>query len=238
MWDSEATESFVPNKAATFVEAILLLAELTADDDLIARYAVPTGDQILRLQIRRPGDLLHGAIAQNRIGDRVVDAYFPLYIARCVPALTQLWEITGESRFREAAVDAAGFVARVREPDGGLPQVLYGRGRRNRYPRWIAGAGDVLRAFAVVERCGLAVNPASTLDWILSGSRPDGRIAAAAGFGSIVPFVSRRDRKSDEIGVVGWCDKAFRALAALADPAHLSPSAMTDRAAPPPADRR
>jgi hypothetical protein len=219
LWDSEQAESFVPNKAATFLEAILLFAGLTGDDDLVTRYGIPIGDDILAMQVHRTGDILDGAIAQNRFGERVVESFFPLYVARCVPALAQLATRTGESRFGEAALAAAGFVGRVREPDGGLPQVLYGGGRRNRQPRWIAGAGDVLRALDVANQRGLAVDPGPTIDWILRGTRPDGRIAAAQGFGTLLPVVSRRDRDADEIGVVGWCDKAFRVLARLVDPA-------------------
>jgi hypothetical protein len=215
LWDAVGSPTFVPNKAATFVEAVLLLRDLTGIDDLLERFAVPTGDRILALQVHRPGDELDGAIAQNKLGDVVVASYFPLYIARCVPALLQLGEVTGESRFCDGAIAAAEFVARVREPDGGCPQVLYGSGRRNRRPRWIAGAGDIVRALEMARQHGMAVDPAPTVDWILRGARADGRIAAAEDFDRLVPWVSRRDRTTGELGVVGWCDKAFRALAPL-----------------------
>jgi len=222
LWDAPGVPSFVPNKAATFVEAILLLRELTGDDSLVERYAIPTAERILAMQVRRPGDKLDGAIAQNRFGDRVVTSFFPLYIARCVPALVELAALTGETRFRDGALAAIAFIARVREPDGGLPQVLYPGGRSNRHPRWISGAGDVVRALAVARDLGADVDPAPTVAWLLRGVRPDGRIATAEGFGRIVPWITRRDRASDEIGVVGWCDKAFRALAPLAKPELLN----------------
>jgi hypothetical protein len=222
LWDSPSVESFVPNKAATFVEAVLLLDDLLADADFLTRYALPTGDHILAMQVRRTGNLLDGAIAQNRFGNRMVESYFPLYIARCIPALLTLWERSGDRRFGDGAVAAARFLARVREPDGGLPQVLYARGRRNRHPRWIAGAGDVVRALTLAGPYAIELDPAPTIDWIVRGARADGRIATAAGFGRVLPWVSRRDRVADEVGVVGWCDKAFRALAPLADAAQLA----------------
>jgi hypothetical protein len=215
LWDAVGQPTFVPNKAATFVEAVLLLRQLTGDDVLLERYAIPTGDRMLELQVHRPGTELDGAIAQNRLGGQVVASYFPLYNARCVPALLQLAEITGERRFRDGACAVVEFLVRVREPDGGLPQVLYAGGRRNRYPRWIAGAGDIVRALELARRSGLAVDPTPTLAWILRGAQPDGSIAAAEGFGRLIPWLSRRDRSMDRVGVVGWCDKAFRSVAPL-----------------------
>lgn len=217
LWDSPGTPSFVPNKAATFVEAVLLMAKLTADSSLISTYAIPTADHILAMQMDRPGDLLDGAIAQNRFSTRIVPSYFPLYIARCIPALVQMTAETGDPRFAAAARKAAAFVVRVREADGGLPQVLYPDGRQNRNPRWIAGAGDVVRALDLAAATGIEFDSGPTIDWILRGVRPDGHVATAQGFGRIVPILSRRDQFADELGVVGWADKAFRALAPYVD---------------------
>lgn len=221
LWDSPTMPSFVPNKAATFLEAVLLLAAQTGRTDLIAQYAVPTGEQILAMQVRAPGNVLDGAIAQNRFRDEIVPAYFPLYIARCIPPLLRLFEATGDSRFRDGALAAARFLTRVREPDGGFPQVLYGNGKRNRNPRWIAGSGDIVRALREVNGYGAEAAIETTVRWMLRGVRPDGRIATAEGFGRIMPLISRRDRFADELGVAGWCDKAFRALASLVDPDEL-----------------
>lgn len=213
LWDAPGVPSFVPNKAATFLEAVLLLADGIGDGGPVERYAIPTGERILGMQVHAPGDRLDGAIAQNRLGDRVVGAYFPLYVARCVPPLLALYDATQQRRFRDGALSAARWLERVRDPDGGFPQVLYADGTMNRYPRWIAGAGDILRAFLVGNRYELGIDIEPTMHWILRGVRPDGCITTAQGFGRVVPLVSRRDRFADEIGVVGWCDKAFRALA-------------------------
>jgi hypothetical protein len=223
LWDAEGVPSFVPNKAATFIDAVLLLHRFTSEERLLEHFAIPTGDHILSMQVSHRGHVLDGAIAQNRFGERVVESYFPLYIARCIPALFQLASVTGEKRFREGALHAAAFVGRVREPDGGSPQVLYARGRRNRNPRWVAGAGDVVRSLGLARQHGSDVDPTPTVAWVLRGVRPDGRIATAQGFDRVTPLISRRDRVADEMGVVGWSDKAFRALAPLASPEHLQP---------------
>jgi hypothetical protein len=221
--DSVEGLTFVPNKAATFVEAVSLLQELTGATGLLERYAIPTGTRILELQVRRPGDYLDGAIAQNRFGQRVVESYFPIYVARCIPALLQLTAQTREPRFRDGALAAVAFLARVREPDGGFPMVLYPAGRRNRFPRWVAGTGDVVRAFDLAREAGAMVDSTATICWLVNGTRQDGRVITADGFGKIVPWISRRERVLGELGVVGWCDKAFRALAAHADPGALVP---------------
>lgn len=215
--DREHFWGFVPNKAATFVEAVLLLAELLGTDEPVTRYAVPTGERILAMQVGGADPLLAGAIAQNRLDDRLVESYFPVYVARCVPPLLALAARTGETRFRDGALAAVGFLGRVRDGDGGFPQVLYPRGRRVRGPRWVAGAGDIVRALDTARGQGGAVDPTPTVGWVVRGARADGRIATAVGFGGIVPGLSRRDRFADELGVVGWCDKAFRALAPRAD---------------------
>jgi hypothetical protein len=215
LWDRPDVPSFVPNKAATFVDALLLLCEVTGDDRLVERYAVPTADSILDMQLTRPGNLLDGGIAQNWYRDQMVHAYYPLYIARCIPPLLKLTEFTGDLRYRQSAAAATRFLLRVRDPDGGFPQVLYRDGRRNRYPRWVAGAGDIVRALLAAMNVVDDADVTPTVGWILHGVRGDGRIVAAEGFGRVIPGLSRKDHSLDEIGVVGWCDKAFRALAQL-----------------------
>jgi hypothetical protein len=180
---------------------------------LIERYVIPTADLIVSMQVVQPGDRLDGAIAQNRLGTKRVDSYFPLYIARCVPALFAVGDLTGSTCYRDAARRASRFIGRVRESDGGCPQVLYPRNRTNRFPRWIAGAGDIVRAIDLARPNGEDIDPGPTIDWIMGGARADGRIATAEGFGRIMPILSRRDRFADEIGGVGWADKALRALA-------------------------
>jgi hypothetical protein len=66
-----------------------------------------------------------------------------------------------------------------------------------------------------------------TVDWVLRGVRPDGRIVAAEGFGRIVPVFTSSEHLADELGVVGWVDKGFRALAALAGPDRVASSGPT-----------
>lgn len=226
MWDAEASllrdsprgASFVPNKAATVCEALFLLAELTGEAAWVERYALPTLAAIAAYQVRENGTL-DGAIAQGSLDGRLVEKYFPYYIARCVPALVRGYEWTNDERHLDAALRAARFIARWTYPDGSLPAVVYPGGRVNRYPSWVAPLGDVLRALDELRPHGLDAKREAMLYWLLSGRDESGGIATAVGFaaqagGEPPALPDLRDR----LHVAGWTDKAFRYLSGLAGP--------------------
>ncbi|MBN1954929.1 MAG: hypothetical protein JW900_07745 [Anaerolineae bacterium] len=213
--DHPRVPSLVPNKAATLVEALLALARLTGDDALVAVHARPTLDAILAHQVR--GGALDGAVAQYSQQGRVVEKYFPYYIARCVPGLVAGYEVSGDARYLDGAQRALAFVLRWRADDGSFPQVIYPRRRVNRYPQWIAAAGDVLRAMALLAPYGLEADPQPTLEWLLAGQEPTGGFRTAHGFAAQVsqqkpgPLPEFRDL----LPACGWNDKALRYLTAV-----------------------
>ena len=221
LWDAEArafrddpgTPSFVPNKAATACEAFFLLAEVRQDDRWVQRYVLPNLDRIVAHQVQEPG-LLDGAIAQNSLGRRRVEKYFPKYIARCVPALMAGTRWTGDARYADAGRRTVQFLARQVQPDGSLPTVLYPGRRSNRYPSWIAPLADVLWAADAVRDMGLDVDFAATRARLLAGQDASGGIRTATGFAG---QAGRRPGDlpdvRDVLHVAGWCDKAFRNLA-------------------------
>jgi hypothetical protein len=218
--DSPDVPTFVPNKAATLAEALFELADLEADDRWQEVYARPTLDAILAHQVRRRGDRLDGAIAQASRGRIIGGSYFPYYVARCIPALVQAACRFGQDRYLEAALAAGGFLKRWQEPDGGFPQVIYRHGRVNRFPRWVAAVGDMLRAWQMLVPAGFEADVAATHQWLIAGQLPCGGFMAARGFGS---QVSQRFRDGlpdfrDLLPVVGWNDKAFRYLAQFQTP--------------------
>jgi hypothetical protein len=220
LWDAAAqafrddpnVPSFVPNKAATLVEALLSLARLTGDASLIQVYAQPTLEAVLAHQVQ--GGPFDGAIYQNSFGLDKVRKFFPYYIARCVPALVSGYARIGEERYLDAALRAMAFVLRWRSEDGSFPQVIYPGGRVNRYPQWIAPVGDILRAMHLLESYGLDADPQPTLVWLLAGQEPTGAFRTADGFA--VQISQRepgpRPEFRDVLPVVGWNDKAFRYL--------------------------
>lgn len=224
--DDPRQPSFVPNKAATLVEALFAWCDLTADQSWIETYALPTLERILEHQVQS-GELA-GAIyqnsfggrqesigeRQNNIGGRKIARFFPFYIARCLPALWAAALHTGDRRYQTAALSAARFVLRWRYPDGSFAQVVYPRGRVNRYPQWIAAAGDILRCLDLLRPAGLDYADTPSLEWLLAGQRPDGGFRTAQGFGKITPG-GKTDDPRDELSVCGWADKAFRYLTGL-----------------------
>jgi hypothetical protein len=238
--DDEAHASFVPNKAATVAEALFALADLTGDDVWGERYARPTLEAVLRCQLRRPGHPLDGAIAQSSARGATAEKYFPFYVARCVPALVEAARRYRDPRYLEGALAAGAFVHRWREPDGAFPQVVYpdGRGARvNRYPRWVGGIGDVLRALELLRPHGLDVDVAPSRRWLLDRQLASGSFRPAEGFASQSsqrPPPALPDVR-DLLPVVGWADKAFRYLAGDADLPDDLPGAAAEAAGASPA---
>jgi hypothetical protein len=226
LWDAEARSfgdgrhrpSFVPNKAATICEALFLLAQISGDACWVERYALSTLDRILEHQAPS-GGTLGGAIAQNSFGARQVEKYFPLYIARCVPALLQGYRWKGNEAYADAALRAMRFIARWTGADGSLPAVIYPGRRVNHYPAWLAPLGDVLRAADDLRPLGFDADFSATEERLLAGQDPSGGIQTATGFEAQTG--GRRSGAPDlrdVLHVAGWGDKAFRYLSSRAGP--------------------
>ncbi len=220
LWDGQARAfrdhptipSFVPNKSATLVEALILLAEISGDGALVEQYAVPALDRICEHQLQH-GDL-DGAIYQYSQDGQPIAWFFPYYIARCVPGLIAGYEWTQDERYLDSAQRALAFVLRTRREDGSFPQVIYPHRQVNRFPQWIAAAGDILHAAACLRPYGLEADLTATLDWMLAGQSPGGGFRTAHGFASQItqrppgPVPDLRDI----LPVCGWVDKAWRYL--------------------------
>ena len=216
--DSPGVPSFVPNKAATACEAFFLLAEVRGEDRWVEQYALPTLDRIVAYQVSDGGPL-DGAIAQNSIGDKKIEKYFPFYIARCVPALLQGCRWTQKAEYADAALRAMRFLGRWVYADGSLPAAVYPNGRANRYPSWIAALGDVLRAGDLCRPYGFEGDLSAMHGRLLAGQSASGGIQTASGFaaqagGRIPALPDLRDL----LHVAGWSAMAFRYLAPQVGP--------------------
>jgi uncharacterized protein YyaL (SSP411 family) len=227
--DMPGVPSFVPNKAATLAESLMLLARLTYDEQLVQRYVLPTLDAVLRHQVR--GGILDGAIYQNSFGQRPVVKFFPYYIARCVPGLLAGYEWSNDARYLDAAQRAMACVLRWRYDDGSFPQAVYPGGHVNRYPQWIAAVGDIIRVMRLLNTYGDNIDVQPTLDWLMRGQLSTGGFCTAHGFAS---QVTQRQPGSlpefrDLLPVCGWSDKAFCCLTELVPDIPISSSELRDQ---------
>lgn len=252
-WRQPGPATFVPNKAATACEALFLMAELSGESRWVEQYALPTLRQIRQHQAvgeRRPaiwrrstiglranGERCEGAIAQNSIGTRRVEKYFPIYNARCIPALLKGYRWTGDEGYAECALGVMHFIARWVQVDGSIPTVIYPGARAGTAPSWIAPLGDVLRAADELAPLGFSADLSATRARLLAGQDVSGGIQTARGFADQVGRARASGRTiaggrtpalpdvRDVLHVAGWCDKAFRYLASHAGshiPAGLS----------------
>ena len=200
------------NKIATIVEVLFSWADLSCETTWLESYGRLSLNTILARQIRVPGNRFDGAIEQVIQGERPAGAYFPFYIARCIPALILGYHWMGDRKYLQAASAAMAFILRERYPDGSFPQVLYKNGRIKRYPQWIAGAGDILRAMSLMQKVGMDLSMDSTIQWLFDGILPGGGCKTARGFAS---QSSQKKPASapdflDILPACGWVDKAFR----------------------------
>jgi len=247
-WRQSGPVTFVPNKAATACEALFLMAELSGESRWVEEYALPTLRWIQEHQLRgrKPaggrgrsssGERLRGAIAQNSIGTRRINKYFPLYNARCISALLQGYRWTGDEGYAESALGAMDFIARFAQGDGSLPTVVYPGARASTTPSWLAPLGDILRAADELAPLGFSADLSATEARLLGGQDESGGFQTARGFADQAGRSRTATRAQalpdvrDVLHVTGWCDKAFRYLASHAGsqiPAGLSAPFETD----------
>jgi hypothetical protein len=212
-WNSAVDDTFVPNKAASALEAVFAWASLTGERDPVERYGLPVLEAIVGCQVRAPQSTLDGAICQAvRKGGRD-ERFFPFYVARCIPALIQGSRLLGQEGFLQAARAAMRFILRHRQGDGSFPQVVYGR-HSNRFPQWVAGVGDILGAMDLMAGEGMEIDGSPTLGWLLSGIQDSGAVCTARGFANQIGQKASDGLPDfrDLVGVCGWADKAFRYL--------------------------
>lgn len=212
--DDPVGATFVPNKAATACEAFFRLAELKQDASWVDCCILSNLDAILRYQVTENGPL-HGAIAQNSIASRRIEKYFPIYVARCIPALLRGYDWSRMDRYLVGAVNAIKFLQRWMNVDGSFPAVIYQNLKINRFPCWIAPLGDVLRAEQEIRPYGISVEFLGVQERLLSYQDASGGIQTGRGFAAVTGGeLDQLPEFRDLLHITGWVDKAFRALAA------------------------
>lgn len=233
LWDANAsgindrpgTVGRVPNKLATLAETLMTFSEVTGEATYLA-YAKNALDSVLRYQVK--SGRLAGAIHQYGPGAQAGDAkFFPFYNARCIGPLLKGAVVYQDEKYRIAAWNIFKFLQSSMNPDGSWPQIVYSNGNKAQYPRWIAGAADILRAYLLL---GEPV-PAVALKRMLVAQMNSGAFPTAEGFHNRF----RRFRPNhmpafhDVLPVVGWNDKVFRFLTEFWAGAHRLRDEAFDR---------
>jgi hypothetical protein len=219
LWDGHGfrdqpwNEVMVANKNATTIEALVLFEALSGRD--MTRY-LDGAAEIIRLAVEptgpRAGSTVHGGTGRHRLA-------VGIYTARSMCALLRLHERRPDDRLLELVGNAIGFLVGLIDADG----CHFGRYRDGRpiaSPRLVAGSGDVLRLLAWAARYGLSQpgDVARLTAILVQAQTGSGSLPTAIGMdsrGSSRRHVGRPDLR-DVLPVVGWCDKAFRALCLVA----------------------
>lgn len=201
----------VPNKLATLAQALMRVSRETGDDVYLG-YARAALDDILRYQTLR-GHYV-GAVHQYGPRGRNGDSrFFPFYNARCIPPLVEGAATLGEQRYLEAARMILVFIDAQMDDKGSWPQVLYAGGARAEWPRWCAGAADILAAYCALQE----QVPQAAFERLMACQRPSGAFSTATGFGlrrALEHPVGLAELR-DAVPVVGWNDKVLSLLTGL-----------------------
>lgn len=204
----------VANKNATTIEALLLYEELGGGS--MQEFLLRAAQVVLQAQVKagpRVGATIHRGTGNHRLA-------ISIYTARSLCGLMKLHDRYPSQDHLKFVLAALPFLYRL-VTDSGVHFGMYRDGRGIRSPRWIAGAGDILRALLLAAR-HLPVDATVTeqlVHVLLTHQDAAGGIRTAYGFaqkGATTDCAGPPELR-DVLPVVGWCDKAFRALTMLAD---------------------
>ena len=204
----------VPNKLATLAELCLLVYEITGDEKY-ANIAKRNAELIIENQDNAE---FFGGIYQV---DKNHNKLISLYIARCISGLIKVYEFTKNPKYLESAINAADFLKTLEHKSGGF---YFGYQKYNnewklyKYPMWIAGSGDIVRAFLLLKPYK-KYNVNKNIEWITNQMHKSGGIPTSYGLNFKDKIIGEDytglPSCRDLIPAVGWNDKALRVLCAL-----------------------
>lgn len=229
LWNGQAfldqpwNSTLVPNKNATSLEALLLYEELSGHS--LEQYILGAAKLILSAQVRQPG-IREGATIH--LGTKAHRLAIPIYTARCLSALVRLFQCRNDHTYLDAALRMGQFLLRSLSP-GGVIFGFYANNRPIMAPIWISPVGDVLRAFLVLRPYTDIFEAAITTlqNILIYHQNSNGSIPTSYGLGykGTTHLITMKPDFRDVLPVVGWCDKAFRALSmSLVNESNVEPS--------------
>jgi len=225
LWDGRAfcdqstNNTHVANKNSTVLDALLLYQNLS--NEPIKKYVKAIVELIYSAQVMDATMPHYGGIVHLGTGHhRLV---IGIYTARSLSALCRLHE-TLPRWVDVARLQLMGqFLYTLLQPKG-TAFGYYPTGDKIQAPLWVSPSGDLLRAFIGLRKIDVnplwddAIQRLTTL--ITANQMASGGIPTAYGLhrkGQLTPVTTLPDFR-DVLPVVGWCDKAFRALALLVKP--------------------
>lgn len=205
--------TLVPNKNAAVIEALVLYERISGRD--MSRYIDVAADVILDAQERggkRAGATVHTGTGRHRLA-------IGLYTARSMSGLIRLHHRRPNDYLLERVAAAIGFLRALSSEHG----TYFGRYRDGKLlanPQLIAGTGDILRLMISARDVGLAsdIDAIRLARSLIDAQQPTGGLPTGYGFarrGGTRPYHGIAEFR-DVLPVVGWADKAFRALSLLA----------------------
>jgi hypothetical protein len=212
-------DCLVANKNATTLEALMLYEALSGNSMEV--YIQAAAAVILARQVDSgacEGATVHAGTHQHGLT-------FGIYTARCVAAMVRLIAQQPDPRYLGFIKKAVGYLSKLVQPDS---TVLghYKNGQIIAAPCWISPSGDLLRALLLADPY-VAVDQsriAYLVSMLMSAQYVGGGIPTAKGFSALgrSSSLTALPEFRDVLPVVGWCDKAFRALTMLFTPRNLS----------------
>ena len=221
LWNGEGfldqpwNTTLVPNKNGTTLEALLLYEEMSGRD--VERYVLAAAGIITRNQIL-DGSARDGATVH--VGTGAHQLTIGIYTARCVNALLRLLKRYPNEEYLDAARAATRYLLRLIQTDGTWFG-HYSDGTLVANPRWLSPSGDILRALLLMRHFMVIPDEAigRLTEVLLASQLPSGGLMTGRGLAhkGLNTARGRLPEFRDVLPAVGWCDKAFRALALLVD---------------------
>lgn len=202
----------VANKHGTLLEALLKLERVNGREvDPYVRACIEAIRTAVVQDGPQGGATVHLGIGPSRLA-------IPIYTARAMNGVLSYFTQRADQAVLPMLRSAAEFLTRSIAGDGVI-WGIYGNGRPCPNPRIVAGAGDVLRFLTRMDALDLADAGAAVgrlVEMLVSQQRDSGAIPTAHGFARKgLGGTERAVDLRDELPVVGWIDKAFRALSEL-----------------------
>lgn len=210
----------VANKHATLLEALLEYGDATGRD--VSEFTAAC------LRVIRSAFVSYGPQAGGivHLGIGPSNLAVSIYTARSMNGLLSHYLRRRDSALLPILEGGTAFLKGLLT-DEGIAWGMYDSGIMAMNPQVIAGAGDVLRFFLRGAKLALRTEDASErlTGIMLNAQSPSGGLPTARGFAAKgLARPSRVLDLRDALPVVGWVDKAFRALSLLLPQGHPLPA--------------